>query len=88
MAAPDYVEPLPNPTRSARGVSRGSSPAHRTFRVNVITVWDHWVVEVPDASGVHAMISDIGDAESAALQAIATVLDVDPAQIRVVLSTV
>ena len=65
----------------------GSLPAHRTFRVNLITVWDHWVVEIPDAGGVHAMISDIGDAESVAVQAIATVLDVDPAQIRVVLPT-
>ena len=85
MAASDCVEPLASPTRS---VSMGSSPAHRTFRVNVIAVWDHWVVEIPDAGGVHAMISDIGDAESAAVQAIATVFDVDPDQIRVVLPTV
>ena len=65
----------------------GSSPRRRTFRVNLIPVWDHWVVEIPDAGGVHAMISDIGDAESAARHAIATVLEVDPGQIRVVLST-
>ena len=65
----------------------GLSPGHRTFNVNLIAVWDHWVVEIPDAGGVHTMISDLGDAESAARHAIATVLDVDPAQIRVVLST-
>ena len=65
-----------------------SLPTHRTFRVNVIAVWNHWVVEIPDAGGVHSMISDIGDAESAARRAIATVLDLDPDQIRVVLPTV
>jgi len=56
----------------------------RTFHAKLISVWDHWVVEVPEASGVHAMVLAPTDAEEAARQAIATVLGVDPASFQVV----
>ncbi len=55
-----------------------------TYHANLITVWDHWVVEVPDAGGVHAMVVDFVDAESVAREAIATMLEVDPESFRVI----
>ncbi len=56
----------------------------RTFHANLISIWDHWVVEVPEASGVHALVMTPTDAEEAARQAIATVLGMDPASFKVV----
>ena len=55
-----------------------------TYHANLITVWDHWVVEVPDAGGVHALVVDLGEAESVARAAIATVLEVDPESFSVI----
>ena len=55
-----------------------------TYHANLITVWDHWVVEVPDAGGVHAMVLDILEAESVARNAIATMLEVDPESFSVI----
>jgi predicted RNase H-like HicB family nuclease len=56
----------------------------RTYHANLFAVWDHWVVEVPDASGVHALVTSVADAEETARQAIATVLEVDPRSFTVV----
>jgi predicted RNase H-like HicB family nuclease len=59
----------------------------RVFRAKLFTVWDHWVVEVPDASGVHALVMQPGEAEEVARQAIATFLEVDPASFQVIVET-
>ena len=56
----------------------------RTFHARLIRVWDHWVVEVPDASGVHALVLTPMDAEETARQAIAMILGVDPGSFQVI----
>lgn len=56
-----------------------------TFHAYLVAVWDHWVVQVPDAGNVHAMVESVSDAEEVARQAIATVLGMDPLSIRVVI---
>jgi len=57
----------------------------RIFHARLLAVWDHWVIEVPDADGVHAMVSSPSEAEAAARRAIAMVLDVDPASFSIVI---
>ena len=63
------------------------SPSVRTYHANLLKLWDHWVVEVPDADGVHAMVVDVGDAESVARAAIAMVLEIDPESFRVIIQS-
>ncbi len=60
------------------------SPRPHAYEINLIPVWDRWVVEVPEAGGVHVMITDIGDAEHAARGAIATFLGIDLEDVEVV----
>lgn len=60
-------------------------PTRRVFHAYLLRVWEHWVVHVPDAHSVHAIVLDPSDAEGVARLAIGLVLDVDPANIRVVL---
>jgi predicted RNase H-like HicB family nuclease len=55
-----------------------------TYHANLLPLWDHWVVEVPDAGGVHAMVLRFADAEHVAREAIATVLEVDPESFTVI----
>ena len=59
----------------------------RTYHANLVTIWDHWVVHVPEACGVHAMVLRITEAEDVARDAIATVLEVDPQSFTVVVHT-
>lgn len=56
----------------------------KTHHANLITLWDHWVVEVPDAGGVHAISLRSLEAEEVARAAIATLLDVDPLSFKVI----
>ncbi len=79
------VEPLANPTRLIGGGTMDSTL--RTFRANLFAVWDHWVVQVPDASGVHALVMNPVDAEAVARRAIATMLEVDPGSFQVIVET-
>ncbi len=62
--------------------------APRTYHANLLSIWDHWVVEVPDAGGVHAMVLHIGEAEAVARRAIATFLEVDPGSFTVIIQEV
>lgn len=57
----------------------------RTFHANLFSIWDHWVVEVPDAARVHMIVIDLADAEAVARDAIATVLGIEPNSFSVVI---
>ncbi len=56
----------------------------QVYHARLIALWDHWVVEVPDAGGVHSMVLNVADAEAVARAAIATVLDVDAESFTVI----
>ena len=59
----------------------------KTYHANLLTLWDHWVVEVGDAGGVHAIVLQSTEAEEVARTAIATVLGVDPESFEVVVQS-
>lgn len=59
----------------------------QTYRAKLIPVWDSWVVEVPDAGGVHCLVLARADAERTARDAIATMLDVDARTIDVLVES-
>lgn len=59
----------------------------RTYRANLIAIWDSWVVEVPDAGGVHCLVLERADAERTAREAIATILGVDARNFDVVVDS-
>lgn len=61
-----------------------SLPRTHPYEINLIQVWDRWVVEVPEAGGVHVMIADIAEAEHAARTAIATFLGVSLENVEVI----
>jgi len=83
MAADDCAELLANPTRHRCRCPMGRR-RRPTYHANLLALWDHWVVEVPDAGGVHAIVFRIGEAEAVAREAIATVLDIDPTSFSVI----
>jgi len=47
-------------------------------------MWDHWVVQVPDAGDVHAIVLRLGEAQEVARDAIATLLEIDPESFEVI----
>ena len=55
-----------------------------TYHASLLPLWDHWVVVIPDAGGVHAIVFTIAEAERTAREAIATVLDVTPESFTVI----
>ena len=58
----------------------------RTFHASVLRAWEHTVVQVPDADGVHAIVPEGAAASDIARAAIALVLGLDPDDIAVVFS--
>lgn len=62
----------------------GAAPTTRVFHAHLLALWENFVVQVPEADGVHAMVTDEADAEDAARDAIATVLEIDPSGFTVV----
>ena len=56
----------------------------RTYHGNLLTMWDHWVVQVPDAGDVHAIVLRLGEAQEVARDAIATFLEIDPESFEVI----
>lgn len=83
MVAFDRAEPLANPTRSSRGVAMRRS--RRVLEAYLFPAWEQWVVHVPDADDVHAIVLDRAQAEEVATGAAALVLGVDRSAIRIVL---
>lgn len=57
-----------------------------TYHANVIAVWDHWVVQIPEADGAHCLVLDREDAERAARDAIAIVLGIEAETFEVVVA--
>lgn len=62
-------------------------PSRRVFHAHLFPAWEHWVVQVPAADDVHAIVLDPADAERVAREAAALMLSVDPATIRIVMRT-
>lgn len=73
-------------TQPAESAEVAMVRTRRTLRAFVFPFWEHWVVHVPAAEDVHALVLDVADAPDAARAAAATVLGVDPASISVRLS--
>lgn len=62
-------------------------PSRRVFHAHLFPVWEHWVVQVPAADDVHAIVLDPADAARVAQEAAALMLGVDPSTIRIVMRT-
>lgn len=45
--------------------------------------WEHWVVRVPEANDVHAIVMDRADAAEIARAAAALILEIDPVTITI-----
>ena len=85
MAADRRIEPMADPARSSRGLPMPAKPA--PFRAHLLPVAEYWVVHVPEAADVHALVLDVDQADGIARRAIATVLDIDPAEVEVEIDT-
>lgn len=59
------------------------APLRFAFQATLIPVWEYWVVFVPEAGGVHAIVLSLPDAERVARDAVGVVMGVDPARISI-----
>lgn len=56
------------------------------FQATVVPAWEYWVVHVPDADNLHAIVLNPADAERVARDAISVLLGLDPETISIALS--
>jgi len=59
------------------------APLRFAHQATLIPAWEYWVVYVPEAGGVHAIVLSLPDAERVARDAVGVVIGVDPARISI-----